>query len=157
MIAQERGNSTVFKRILLATDGSADANRARDAALELAKVQPGARVDVITVARPFDHLYDYHFDPRHYEALINAQREAATALANDVAESFRQAGVAAEAVVAIGNPVELIPETAAERKSDLIVIGSRGLSGLKSWLLGSVSDGVMHRARCPVLVVKSPS
>lgn len=146
-----------FKRIVLATDGSPDANRAREYAAELAKLQPGTHIDVVTVARPFDHLYDYHYNPGHYEALMNAQRDAAAALANEVAETLRKTGATVETVVETGNPVELIPEIAARRNADLIVMGSRGLSGLKSWLLGSVSDGVMHRAKCPVLIVKSPA
>ena len=54
----------------------------------------------------------------------------------------------------IGHPVDRIVSVAKDEKSDLIVMGSRGLGGWNSYLLGSVSDGVLHHAHCPVLIVR---
>ncbi|MCW3053599.1 MAG: hypothetical protein JWN14_2769, partial [Chthonomonadales bacterium] len=54
----------------------------------------------------------------------------------------------------IGHPIDRIVAVARDIQADLIVLGSRGLGGWKSYLLGSVSDGVLHHAHCPVLVVR---
>lgn len=54
----------------------------------------------------------------------------------------------------IGHPIDRIVAVAQDIKADLIVLGSRGLSGWNSYLLGSVSDGVLHHAHCPVLIVR---
>ena len=54
----------------------------------------------------------------------------------------------------IGHPIDRIVAVAKDIKADLIVLGSRGLGGWHSYLLGSVSDGVLHHAHCPVLIVR---
>jgi nucleotide-binding universal stress UspA family protein len=55
-----------------------------------------------------------------------------------------------------GNVAETILQTAAEEQCDLIVLGSRGLSGFKRLMLGSISNAVAAKAQCPVLVIKQP-
>jgi len=55
-----------------------------------------------------------------------------------------------------GDPVEEVVDYAEEHRPDLIVVGSRGLSAGGRFLLGSVSDGILHHVRCSVLVVKAP-
>ena len=54
----------------------------------------------------------------------------------------------------IGHPIDRIVAVAQDIQADLIVLGSRGLGGWNSYLLGSVSDGVLHHAHCPVLIVR---
>lgn len=63
-------------------------------------------------------------------------------------------GLTANKVLERGDPVEKILQIAKNERCDLIVIGARGLGKVRALLLGSVSDGVVHRAPCPVLVVK---
>ena len=62
-----------------------------------------------------------------------------------------------ETVVREGYPATVILEEAEQREADLIVIGTRGLSGLKHLLLGSIAERVVQKAHCPVLTVKTPS
>ncbi len=61
-----------------------------------------------------------------------------------------------EAVVREGYPATAIEEEARSRHADLVVIGTRGHSGLKHLLLGSVAERVVQKAPCPVLAVKTP-
>jgi len=63
-------------------------------------------------------------------------------------------GVTVKNVLERGEPVEKILQTAKNEKCDFVVMGARGLGKVRALLLGSVSDGVVHRAPCPVLVVK---
>lgn len=63
-------------------------------------------------------------------------------------------GLTVKNVLEKGEPVEKILQTAKNESCDLIVIGARGLGKVRALLLGSVSDGVVHRAPCPVVVVK---
>jgi len=63
-------------------------------------------------------------------------------------------GLATKRILERGEPVDKILQTAKNERCDLIVIGARGLGKMRALLLGSVSDGVVHRAPCPVLVVK---
>jgi nucleotide-binding universal stress UspA family protein len=62
--------------------------------------------------------------------------------------------LAIERSIAVGLPAEQIIAAARQDKADLVVIGARGLGAIKRLLLGSVSERVLHRADCPVLVVK---
>jgi nucleotide-binding universal stress UspA family protein len=70
------------------------------------------------------------------------------------AQPLRARGLSVEAVVREGYPATAIEEEARERGVDLVVIGTRGHSGLKHLLLGSVAERVVQKAPCPVLAVK---
>ena len=70
------------------------------------------------------------------------------------AEGLRSRNVEVEALVREGYPASVIVEEAEERGADLIVIGTRGLSGLKHLLLGSIAERVVQKAPCAVLTVK---
>src|SRR5262249_58431879 len=65
-------------------------------------------------------------------------------------------GVPHVAILKWGNVTETILQTAIEEQCDLIVLGSRGLSGFKRLMLGSISNAVTAKAQCPVLVIKQP-
>jgi len=83
------------------------------------------------------------------------QRAAQTALTRIVAELQAPAGVEVETRVVEGNPVDVLVE--ASQGADLLVVGSRGRSGLAGLLLGSVSQRCVERADCPVVVVPEGS
>ena len=72
------------------------------------------------------------------------------------ATKLRARGLAVETVVREGYPATAIEEEARSRHADLVVIGTRGHSGLKHLLLGSVAERVVQKAPCPVLAVKTP-
>jgi len=83
----------------------------------------------------------------------NVKSEAVASLER-YAEPLRAQGIEAECVVREGYPATVIEEEAVASGADLIVIGTRGLSGLKHLLLGSIAERVVQRAPCPVLSVK---
>jgi nucleotide-binding universal stress UspA family protein len=71
------------------------------------------------------------------------------------AEPLRARGLTVELIVREGYPATVIEEEAIEQRADLIVIGTRGLSGLKHLLLGSIAERVVQKSPCPVLTVKT--
>jgi len=74
---------------------------------------------------------------------------------NRYAEPLRSRGFAVDVIVREGYPATVIEEEAIDRQVDLIVIGTRGLSGIKHLLLGSIAERVVQKAPCPVLTVKT--
>jgi nucleotide-binding universal stress UspA family protein len=72
------------------------------------------------------------------------------------AQRLRDRGLSVETIVREGYPATAIEEEARDRNADLVVIGTRGHSGLKHLLLGSVAERVVQKAPCPVLAVKTP-
>ena len=73
----------------------------------------------------------------------------------ELAKGVKERGIEVETVVCEGYAATVIVEEAALRDADLIVIGTRGLSGLKHMLLGSIAERVVQKASCPVLTVKA--
>lgn len=136
-----------MKTVLIATDGSAGAEAAVAAGLELAG--DGGSATVLYVRERIGVLGDPFYQRKLTEQLAAA--EAALGAARAQAE---QAGVAVETEVLEGDPAEAIVDLARSRRADVIVIGSRGLGAVSGVLLGSVSTAVVHRADRPVLVVK---
>jgi nucleotide-binding universal stress UspA family protein len=98
------------------------------------------------------------YDPSVARDVERASEEHAQALAADGARLAREAGLEAEAVTAEDNltPQDAIVAAADAHEACAIVIGSRGLRGLKSKLLGSTSAHVLHHALRPVVVVRHP-
>jgi nucleotide-binding universal stress UspA family protein len=80
--------------------------------------------------------------------------KARTTVEQPAGKLFTDAGMAYEWQFEVGHPVDTILHVAKDRGADLIVLGSRGLGGFKRLLLGSVSNGVLHHAPCPVLIVR---
>lgn len=86
-----------------------------------------------------------------------AQRRSAEVLVEATAELLRASGLKATTAVVWGDPRSKIVEVAKEWHADLIVLGSQGRTGLKGFLMGSVSDAVVHNAACSVEIVRTPS
>ena len=137
------------KQYLIATDGSPGACEAVREGTALAR-EAGAAITLVCVRHsPLPVLGDPYYQRTLSEELTRAQGVVAEAAASVAAE-----GVEVETEILEGNPADSIAELARSRGVDLIVVGSCGRGGIVGALLGSVSEGVVHRADRPVLVVK---
>src|SRR5829696_4673474 len=137
-------------KVLLATDGSRDAELARTTAIDVAN-STNSELHVVTVAPGYPS-----YDIRNPEVVEQLRRQAEDIL-NRQAEKIEQAGgeVARKhlAVTERHRSAEIV-RVAEEIGAGLIVMGSRGLGGVRRALMGSVSDSVVRHAHCPVLVVR---
>ena len=148
----------LFKKILVAVDGSELSYRSVDYALDLAQ-KYSAQVKIITVIdAPSDTLVAQAsaFAPqsmKEHEEKLEKAHEKILSKAMKKAEMLTQKILVTNEALE-GSPAEKIVETAKKEAFDLIVMGSRGLGGIKEFLLGSVSDKVADEAPCPVLIIK---
>jgi nucleotide-binding universal stress UspA family protein len=132
------------RKILLATDGSEDARLAARAAASLTD-KVGAELHVVHAWQSVPHPV---IDADYYE-------EGAKRLLEEQAEVVSGFGVAvSEAHLVMGPPVDAILDLAEEIGADLLVVGSRGHGTFGRLILGSVSEGVVHHATRPVLVMR---
>jgi nucleotide-binding universal stress UspA family protein len=146
----------MYRNILLASDGSEDALRAARAAAALAR-RFGAALTVLhvyVIPPSVVALYGVPGTGMDPGSLLQMEDAAHNAVMQRTGEVLDQEGVTYSTAGEIGHPAEVIARLARDRGCDLIVLGSRGLSGVRSFLLGSVSDRVAHHAPCSVLIVK---
>jgi nucleotide-binding universal stress UspA family protein len=130
--------------ILLATDGSEEARIASRMAAGIAE-GTGSELHLVYVAGTGGA------DPRLYEQM----RRSSRALLDEQARKMRDAGAkVAKKHLRNGRPEQEIVALAEELGAGLIVMGGRGLGGMKRALMGSVSDSVVRHAHCPVLVAR---
>jgi nucleotide-binding universal stress UspA family protein len=148
--------------ILIAFDGSGAARQAVTAAATLLRPRTTLVLTVweagiahAAVAGPPDVAMTPVVDPSTVLDVDRAVRRHAERVANDGAELARSLGLEAEpmAVVDVRDIARTIVEVARERKAATIIVGSRGLSGLRARLEGSTSKSVVKHAPCPVVVV----
>jgi nucleotide-binding universal stress UspA family protein len=143
-------------KILLATDGSEEANLAASTALDLAN-STGSELHVVTVRCEY-HPASYEFpEPGELRdrALRTLEREAQGILDEQVRKIEEAGGAVAEVHLIMGGKRDQeIVRLGEEIGAGLTVMGSRGLGGLRRALMGSVSDSVVRHAHCPVLVVR---
>jgi nucleotide-binding universal stress UspA family protein len=158
----EHGNHPTpgFKRILVAIDGSENSMRAARIAVDMAQKYGAELVSLhviptiryaISVTTPSAML-----PPGVYKEYETYEKSLGETLVGKVEDMASAAGVRAKAAVQEprGSIVEGITDYALGEHADLIVIGTRGLSGFKKLVIGSVSSGVVSHAHCPVLVVR---
>ncbi len=141
-----------MKRILIATDGSPAALEAVRAGLELAAEQD-AQAIVVHVVPPVDIVPGSWLAPS--VPLPHQARESDRAALDAALAVATELGVHARGQLLSGDPAGEIVDYAGKVAADLIVVGSRGHGAVASALLGSVSRGVLHEARVPVLVVRA--
>lgn len=144
-----------MKKILLATDGSAGAEKAAAVTKSLAEAMPEAQITVLHVVRiepATVEVYGYSFKP-DVPLDVMVQNTARPVLDKAV-EALGLPKDRVETRSEGGNPARMIAEVAEEGGYDLIVMGSRGMSVVRELIVGSVSHQVLHLAHCPVLIVR---
>jgi nucleotide-binding universal stress UspA family protein len=146
----------VFSSIVVGTDGSETAGKAVAAAIGLAR-EAGATLELVCAYEPVPAQRlreEARQAPPDVQWTIN-QREEVDATLAEAAETVRAAGVEPRTYVREGDPADAILDVAEERGADLIVIGNKGMTGAKRFLLGSVPNKVSHHAPCSVLIVRT--
>ena len=139
----------MYKKILIAADGSSHSLRAADHAMKIAAYDPEALVEIVYVLDS-DHL---KADVLHNWNTMD-RSDVRKKRVSEVEEKAVKAGVKFKTTILQGEPGPALVKYANENKIDLIVLGSRGLNALQELVLGSVSHKIAKRANCPVMIVK---
>jgi nucleotide-binding universal stress UspA family protein len=146
------GGNRYFNQIVAGTDGSETATVALHRAIALA-TSDGATLTVVSAyARSASHLAREDQVPRDVQYEVGAREDVNMILATAASEA-RRAGVEVKTEAVRGNAAEAILDLAGRVHADLIVVGSKGMSGTKRYLLGSVPNSVSHHAHCSVMIV----
>jgi len=140
----------MFERILLAVDGSEHALHATRKAAELARLMKPVEFRIVVA---YDPIPLYLGEPNMQIAITNRKGEAEEVL-NMAVKEVGSLPCEIHTELLEGDPASAILEVATVRKSDVIVMGSRGLGRLAGLLLGSTSQKVVRHAPCPVLIVR---
>ena len=139
--------------ILLATDGSEEAQLATTTAADLAE-KTNSELHVLTVGPDFP-LYELTEHPADFEDVLRENRREAKEMLEQQAKWIEESGgTVKETYLREGRADEEIVELAEEIGAGLIVMGSRGHGRLGRALLGSVTDAVVRHAHCPVTIVR---
>ena len=152
-------------RILLATDGSENVSPATDVAVQLSKVTDSelhityVGEDAYSATLIYPEITDpggvEREDPVLLEQLQRQFEQMSRRVLETEVEKVREAGgTVAQTHLRMGKAAAEIVELAEELGARLVVVGSRGLGGIRRALTGSVSDSVVRHAHCPVLVVR---
>ena len=140
----------MFEKVLLAVDGSDHALHAARTAADLARTM---KIREFRIVVAYDFIPPYLGEPNLQQA-IDARMEAAKVIMQKTIETVGNVSCEIHTEFIEGSPAEAIIDVATTRKSDVIVMGSRGHGTLVGLLLGSTSQKVVAHAPCPVLIVR---
>lgn len=144
----------LFSRILVAFDGSSSSQAALDVAVEMAKRDKASLTAVSISSVPT--AIPLGPGGGGFDKIVSESRKEAKDLADQAKEKAAKGGISikAEVLNSSNGIAAAIVNYAEDNKSDLIVMGTRGRTRLKKMLLGSVAQGVVTYAPCPVIVVR---
>jgi nucleotide-binding universal stress UspA family protein len=146
----------MFGSIVVGTDGSETANEAVRQAIGLA-LATGAKLQVVSAYEPVSGTRlreEAQQVPADLQWMVNPREDVDSTL-GAAAEQAQEAGVPCEIYARQGDPADAILDVAEEQGSDLIVVGNKGMTGAKRFLLGSVPNKVSHHAPCSVLIIRT--
>lgn len=144
-----------MKGLLVPVDFSAVSDATVALAEQLAKAT-SASVWLLHVAQPDPDFVGYEAGPPNVRDDVAHEMRGTHAHLQQYSAQLRGRGIDATALQVQGATVETILHEAERVGADLIVLGSHGHGALRRALLGSISEGVLHRATCPVVIVPSP-
>ncbi len=146
----------MFRSIVVGTDGSQTASEAVRQAVELAK-EIGAKLQLVSAYEPVpaSRLREEKREtPEDIQWMVNP-REEVDGILQAAAEIVCEAGLDVETFARQGDPADALLDVAEETDADLIVVGNKGMTGAKRFLLGSVPNKVSHNAPCSVLIIRT--
>jgi nucleotide-binding universal stress UspA family protein len=146
----------VFTRIVVGTDGSETAAEAVRQAVDLAKLA-GATLSIVSAFSPVPAR---KVKTQQLDAPVDVQyeigpREDVNLVLDAAAADARKEGIEVQTHPVEGDPAEAILNVAEETKADLIVVGNKGMTGARRFVLGSVPNNISHHAPCSVIIVRT--
>ena len=146
----------MFNRIVVGTDGSETAAEAVRQAIDLAKLS-GAQLGIVSAYAPASSR---RVQAEQQEAPADVQyeigpREDVNLVLDAAAAEAKEAGVEVQTHPVEADPADAILNVAEETRADLIVVGNKGMTGARRYLLGSVPNNVSHHAPCSVIIVRT--
>jgi len=146
----------VFNRIVVGTDGSDTAAGAVGQAVELAKLS-GAQLNIVSAYAP---VSGSRVKAEELDAPADVQheigpREDVNLVLDAAASAARKEGVEVQTHPVEADPADAILNVAEQVDADLIVVGNKGMTGARRYLLGSVPNNVSHHAPCSVMIVRT--
>jgi len=146
----------LFGSIVVGTDGSDTAREAVRQASELAQ-RVAAKVHLVSAYEPVSEgrLRDERQQvPEDMHWTVNPREEVASVLER-AGQEIAQRGIDVETHAREGDPADAILDVAEEQQAGLIVVGNKGMTGAKRFLLGSVPNKVSHHAPCSVMIIRT--
>lgn len=146
----------MFERVVVGTDGSETADEAVRQAVELARAT-GAALEIVSAYQPVrpTRLREEAEEIPVDVAYVVGPREDVNAVLEAAAAHAKEAGVDARTHAREGDPADAILDVAEETKASLVVIGNKGMTGARRFLLGSVPNKISHHAPCGVYIVRT--
>jgi nucleotide-binding universal stress UspA family protein len=146
----------MFARIVVGTDGSETAAEAVRQATELAKLS-GANLELVSAYEPIpqQRLKEESSEVPGDVAYGVGPREDVNTTLENAAGPARNEGIETTTYAREGDPADAILDVAEETGADLIVVGNKGMTGAKRFLLGSVPNKISHHAPCDVMIVRT--
>ena len=144
----------MFSSIVVGTDGSKTATEAVREAVDVAKAV-GATLQLVSAYAPVSESRlraERRRAPADMQSVVNPRRETDLIL-SDAADIAREADVEVNVHARQGDPSDAILDVAEELGADLVIVGNKGMTGAKRFMLGSVPDRVSHHANCSVLII----
>jgi nucleotide-binding universal stress UspA family protein len=146
----------VFNRIVVGTDGSETAAEAVRQATELARLT-GA---TLSIASAFSPVSSRRVGGEQQDAPADVQyeigpREDVNLVLDAAAANAKQAGVEVQTHAVEGDPADALLNVAEQTKADLLMVGNKGMTGARRFLLGSVPNKISHHAPCSVMIVQT--
>jgi nucleotide-binding universal stress UspA family protein len=146
----------MYSSIVVGTDGSDTAKEAVRQATELAKTV-GANIHLVSAYEPVPEgrlREERQQVPDDIQWMVNP-REDVTNTLEEAEKEIDEAGVKAKIHPREGDPADAILDVAEEENADLIVVGNKGMTGARRFLLGSVPNKVSHHAPCSVMIIRT--
>ena len=139
-------------RILVALDLSEPTELILKKAVQIAK-KMSAKVWILHNAEPEPDVLEFRTDPQSARDSLAEKFHREHRQIQKIAKRLRKEGLKATALLVHGHTVEVILKEASDLDVDMIVVGSHGRSAVYQLLVGSVSEGLLRKSRCPLLIV----
>ena len=146
----------MYRSIVVGTDGSETADKAVRQAAELAS-SVGASLHLVSSYTPVPDARlraERQQAPQEIQWSINP-REDVEEILSKAKETVNEAGVSVETYAREGDPADAILDVAEEQNADLVMVGNRGMTGARRFLLGSVPNKISHHSPCSVLIIRT--
>ena len=139
-------------RVLLPVDGLRNSVAAEDYAVDLSQKMP-MEVTLLNVFRD-KSIKDHGLNKPLQESIRESHNKFMKKILDEVGKKFEKVGVPVEKIILSGDPGEVICRYAKEKNYDMIIIAASGYNEFQDWFMGSVTNYVLYRCQCPVILVK---